>query len=112
MWLGKASAVSSLLKTLSWKRTVPLKIFLGLPNVAVSNQDQQRHKRPLRSRGFLRGRHEQVVPLADRALEADTVDALMLRRFAGGETMWLTKGDKTDVIIVVVTALVLFARSC
>jgi hypothetical protein len=38
--------------------------------------------------------------------------ALILRRFAGGETMWLTKGDKTDVIIVVVTALVLFAGSC
>ena len=35
-----------------------------------------------------------------------------LWRFAGGETMWLTKGDKTDVIIVVVTALVLFAGSC
>jgi hypothetical protein len=30
--------VSSLLKTLSWKRTVPLKIFLGLPNVAVCNK--------------------------------------------------------------------------
>jgi hypothetical protein len=47
-----------------------------------------------------------------QALEADTVDALILRRFAGGETMRLTKGDKTDVIIVVVTALILFAGSC
>jgi len=53
-----------------------------------------------------------MVPLADRRLQADTVDAPILWRFAGGETMWLTNGDKTDVIIVVLTALVLFVGSC
>jgi hypothetical protein len=53
-----------------------------------------------------------VVPLADRRWKLTRFDALILRGFAGGETMWLTKGDKTDVIIVVVTALVWFAGSC